>query len=454
MEAMICRTLRRCAYKIQSCLTSKVLLVVSSLLLVSAVSHASETDDGDIFDFSSASLDWDWQISANSTAHRETNLTGPPDYSHTETVDALLDLEFGWKDFTGLLAVKGTSIWSSGIEQSFDADVIVQELFWQRSTELGSLPIDFTLGKVRLDWGVGYGYRPLDIFKPYRRNPIGIQVEEGTGAAMVSYFDMSGEWSLVYTDSSWTQQQGSLLEQQSEQQGVGIRRYILVGDSEWQGIAYYDDVRHGLIGGSWVTVLDQAWALHASALYQRQYLSFQQGELHSAVDLRTQRHGYQSLVGVNWANGSGHNVIAEYWYDSRSWSEDEWQQAFERSKTLSANSFTRSLSYSYAQSFNHANIVQHNVMLHWSLSSSSWSHWGWSKDWLWLSNFEPTFDVMFAPEDGGVIATQWLNYQLYDTGTASFNVELAARFLGGSSDSVYSNLPDKHMLLLNLKGKF
>ncbi|WP_295895529.1 hypothetical protein [uncultured Vibrio sp.] len=400
------------------------------------------------------SMDWDWKVSANSTSHRDTVLMPAPTSSHTEAVDVLLDLQVGWKELTGLFALKGTSVWSSDSEQSFDADGIVQELFWQGSADIGSLPIDLTVGKVRLDWGVGYGYRPLDIFKPYRRNPVGIQVEEGAGTAMASYFDMNGEWSVLYTDSSWTQQEGSMLEEQSEQQGFGIRRYALSGDNEWQGIAYYDDVRHGLVGGSWVTVFSHAWAFHASALYQREYLAYQHGNMESAVELRTQQHGYQSLVGVNWANSSGHNVIMEYWYDSRSWSNSEWQQAFSRGETLSSTSQTLPLSYSYAQGFNHANLVQHNLMVHWSLSSSSWSHWDWSKDWLWLNNFEPTFDVMLSPQDGGVIATQWLNYQVYDTGSAAFSFELAARFLGGSHDSVYANLPDKHMILLNLKGKF
>ncbi|MGC9459896.1 hypothetical protein [Vibrio genomosp. F10] len=403
---------------------------------------------------SDLSLDWDWQLSLNQTAHRETVLLGQPKRSDTGTLDALIDVQASWKDLTGLFALKGNALWSNDDTRSLDTDVIVQELFWQGSTEAWEQSVDLTLGKVRLDWGVGYGYRPLDIFKPYRRNPIGIQVEEGAGTAMASYFDMSGEWSLVYTDSSWTQQQGSELEKQSQQQGFGLRRYALLGDSEWQGIAYYDDVRHGLVGGSFVTVVDPAWALHVSAVYQRQYLAYQQGEPFQAVSLSTQHHGYQSLIGMNWASSTGHNIIMEYWFDSRSWSRDEWQQAFERGTDLASNPHTLPLASSYAQGFNHANLVQHNMMFHWSLNSASWSHWAWSNNWLWLNDFEPTFDVIVSPQDGGLIATQWLNYQMYDSGYTSFNVELAARFLGGSSDSVYANLPDKHMILLNLKGKF
>jgi len=403
---------------------------------------------------SNLNLDWDWELSASKTTHRDTSLIGKATQSNTESLNALLDIKANWQELTGSFALKGTSLWNREDERTFDADGIVQELFWQSSVDFGGLPIDFILGKVRLDWGVGYGYRLLDLFKSYRRNSIGIQVEEGAGTAMASYFDMNSEWSLIYTDSSWAQQKGSDLEEQSVQQGFGLRHYALQGDSEWQGIVYYDDVRHGLLSGSFVTVLNQAWEIHVSVLYQRKYLAYQQGTSLTAVGLETKQHGYQSLIGINWASSSGHHVIMEYWFDSRSWSNNEWQQAFEQGASLSSEIQTQPLALSYAQGLNHSNLVQHNLMFHWSLNSSSWSHLKWSQDWLWLNNFEPSFDVMLSPQDGGIIATQWLRYQIYDTGSASFSFELATQFLGGNGDSVYANLPDKHIILLNIKGKF
>jgi hypothetical protein len=112
------------------------------------------------------------------------------------------------------------------------------------------------------------------------------------------------------------------------------------------------------------------------------------------------------------------------------------------------------LSASYAQGFQHSNIVQHNVMLHWSLNSTAWSQWGWSQKINWIQHVTPTFDLLYSPQDNGIIATQWLNYEWIDTGSASLDLELAARFLTGKSNSAYANLPDKHMILLNLKGRF
>jgi len=397
-------------------------------------------------------FDWDYMLSASTTTHRDSQLLGAAPTSNSQAVDALLDVQFEGYGVTGLVALKANDIYHSDSQRSYDDELIVQELFWQGSVFDSN--VDLTLGKVRIDWGVGYGYRPLDVFKPYRRNPVGIQVEEGTGTAMASYFDMAGEWSLVYTDSSWTQQEGSELEQASEQQGVGLRRYALLDDSEWQALVYYDDVREGLVGGSVVTVLDPAWSVHGSALYQRKYLGYQQSSLYQPVSLETENNGYQALIGLNWANAIGNNVILEYWYDSRSWGKSDWKNGFERVEQLKVTQTWAPLANSYAQGLNNANLVEHNIMFHWSLDSSSWSQWDWSRDLLWLGDLTPTFDVLYSPQDQGVIATQWLEYSVYDSGSASFVTEFAARFMTGDSGSLYANLPDKRMIFINLKGKF
>ncbi|MGR6837605.1 hypothetical protein ACU5DF_00280 [Aliivibrio wodanis] len=406
---------------------------------------------------SELTFEWDWMLSTQTTAQRETAFVPLTESQHKESINGVLDVQIGYQGWNAVVALKGNDLYyDSSIpnqDQSSEAELIISELFWQHSMDVFDLPLDFQLGKVRVDWGVGYGYRPLDIFTPSRRNPVGIQVEEGAGVASVSYFDNQGEWSLIYTDSSWTQQEGSELEEQSEQQGFGIRRYGLVGDSEYQWLAYYDDVRQGLLGASIVTVIDASWEFHGSALYQSKYLAYQQpnyqktnyqkpNSMYAPVRLEKESNAYQALVGFTWANEIGNTLVVEYWYDSRTWGENEWENALNIA------------SPSYQQGYLHANIVQHNMMFHWSLDPNAWSNWQWSQNIGWLSELTPTFDVLYSPQDNGVIATQWLNYLVHDSGHSSVEMELAARFLTGKSDSAYANLTDKHMILLNLKGRF
>ena len=399
-------------------------------------------------------FEWDWVSSATVLEARASDLLMPAEQSSVSYLDMLLDVQIKRGRWTGLFVIMGNRVMTSDPDASFDGEAVVRELFWESEATVFSKPVDLMLGKVRLDWGVGYGYRPLDVFKSYQRNPVGIQVDEGVGTALASYYDASGEWSLVATDSSWSQQSGNELEHRSEQQGIGVRRYHFEDDTEWQGIAYFDNVRQGLVGGSFVRVLNPVWAVHASAVYQNRYPGYQQPEHWSPVIGETFSNGVQSLVGVNWANDSGHNIVAEYWYDSRSWSKQQWQTAFDRAVSLSAHPATQPLAWSYGQGLNHTNLVQHNVMLHWSLDSVAWQHWDWSRDVRWLDNLTPTLDVLYSPSDSGVIATQWLDYRVYDSGTASLDIGVAARFFSGRNDSVFANLSDQRQWVVNVKGKF
>nr|WP_245796781.1 hypothetical protein [Vibrio aerogenes] len=398
-------------------------------------------------------VDWSWQVSGRAEQLRPQSLTGAALHQQVQAMDTRLDASFQWDELTGLAAIRSRNIWASD-ETDADHDLILQELFWQSGTEVAGIPLDISLGKMRLDWGVGYGYRPLNILKPYQRNPVGIQVEEGAGVAMASYFDGLGEWAFLVSDAGWARETTNDYEKNTRQKGFGLRRYALLGDTELQVIAYYDQIRRGLLGASAVTVLNEAWEIHASVVAQHQYKAYRQQSLFAPVTLETAHHAYQLLTGINWADMAGVNLIAEYWYDSRSWHHSQWRQALKRSRQLAQNQATSPLALSYANGLNHENIVQHNLMLHVSLDSAAWSQWQWSRQYLWLSNFEPTFDVLISPSDGGVIATQWLDYTLYDSGQASLMLELAGRFYTGRSGSVYADLPDKRVILLNLKGSF
>lgn len=77
--------------------------------------------------------------------------------------------------------------------------------------------------------------------------------------------------------------------------GFGLRRYALLGDTELQAVAYYDQIRRGLLGASAVTVLNEAWEVHGSLLAQHRYKAYQQHGLYAPVTLETARHAYQLL---------------------------------------------------------------------------------------------------------------------------------------------------------------
>ncbi|PKF63752.1 hypothetical protein CW745_02620 [Psychromonas sp. psych-6C06] len=376
---------------------------------------------------SELAMQWDWTLSAQ-TSKQQSTVFNPVIASPTalQSVNGLFDAQLDYQGFSASVALKADNIYHSNNDYEYKTTFILSELFWQGSI---SNAIDLQIGKVRVDWGVGYGYRPLDIFTPYRRNPVGIQVEEGAGIASLSYFDALGEWTLIYSDSSWNQQLGNQLDEQATQQGIGIRRYGLIDDTEYQFVAYYDDVRHGLIATSLVTVFDEAWEFHGTALYQNKFLGYQQKQ-YGAVHLEKQNNGYQALAGLTWAHSTGHTIIFEYWYDNRAWNKQQWQQAINDGDQY------------YQQGYTHSNIVAHNLMLHWAFDNSI------------LKDVVPSMDLLYSPQDNGLIVTQWISYLLHDSGRSKIEIQLAARFFTGKHDAAYANLPDQHTFLANLKGRF
>jgi hypothetical protein len=173
-------------------------------------------------------------------------------------------------------------------------------------------------------------------------------------------------------------------------------------------------------------------------------------ETYEPVELQEQKHALQGLIGTTWAGVSGQSVVAEYWYDGRSWSGTDWKKADKRVKSLAADPGFNTLRYSYAQGFSHTNLMQHNLMLHWTLDASS----GWGQGSGWPDTLTPTLDLLYSPVDNGIIATQWLNYLLSDTGQSKTEMEVALRYFGGDAGSLYASLPDDFIVLFNVKGKF
>ncbi|HAS6346405.1 hypothetical protein LZU85_00370 [Vibrio sp. IRLE0018] len=407
--------------------------------------------------------EWDWALSYESAKLRESTFVRASS-EQRHRLNGLLDLQLGYAfssgHLTSAVAIYAQDLYLESESEAMwwkdrDTQWIVRELAWQGEWQVGEQSLDVSVGKLQVDWGVGYGYRPLDLFKPYRQNPIKLVAEEGAGVFMLSHYDQQGEWSVIASDSSWTQMTQSALDKATAQQGAGLRRFQLVDDTEWQWLAYYDNVRKGALGGSARTVYSDALSLHGSLLWQHQSVTYQiPDEMLKPVDVGEDGEAWQFLMGVNWSTQSGHSVLLEYWYDSRAWSDDEWQMAMERSRQLKQQPLTSPLAASYAQGLQHANLVQHNIMFHWRWDSNAWMAWHGVNNAQWLADITPTLDVLFSPQDGGVIATQWINYQWLDTGLYSVELEFAARFLVGDSQSTYAQIEDKHMMVFNLKGRF
>ncbi|AHG22596.1 hypothetical protein Z042_02050 [Chania multitudinisentens RB-25] len=341
---------------------------------------------------------------------------------------SVLDLSvehLGWR----AAATTGRRWESQGTKNEFIlTEAYVDDSFWGW---------DFTLGKKRLDWGVGYSYRPLDIIKSYDRQPIGVQIEEGAWIASVEHYTDTGSWTVLLSDSQSQQDDGS-----PRYQGGGIKYYVLLNGWDLQGVTYWDDKRKLSVGGSSVTVLGEASSIHFSALWQGEYTQLNHGvngENYLAngapVWTDTGKNALQWLSGINYNFQNKISLLTEYWYDGRSPSHSQWRKLIAAGEKQQATGDLYGLLSAERSFFTTQNLVRHNLLLHVRYEGEQW---------------QPSADLTIAPEDIGAIATVRARYQWADGHWG----ELGGRWYGSKRGSVFNHLPDDKVIFFMLEGTF
>jgi len=348
------------------------------------------------------------------------------DESIEENVSFALDLAL--EDNGERIAVTATNI---NDDNEFVDNVVLTEVY----KDFSIAELDFTIGKKRVDWGVGYAYRPLNYLKPQVRNATGIVVEEGAWIGSAEKYTDSGKVALVAFNNK------SQLDSQSDDtKGIGIHVYSLRGDWEIQTMGFYDDLRHGILGGSVNTVIGDSTTFHSSVVWQHKYAktthranasNFQQ----NTINEEELDGGFQSLFGLTHNFANNISLLAEYWYDSRGPTRKEWENLFAAGQLQSQTAELAPLLFAAGQVFTATNLVQHNVLLHARYEGSK---------------FNPVLDMQLAPADSGLITTGRVGYEWMP----GQNIEIGARGFGGASNSVYSQLPRRNTYFFRISGSF
>lgn len=288
----------------------------------------------------------------------------------------------------------------------------------------------FSLGKKKLDWGIGYGFRPLDLFSPVDPLAINTAIAEGTLLFSADWFSSDGAWTTLCNQSQVFYKIAG--HQQEKSLGCGARYYGYFDTFELQGLLHYDQDMKVRIGGSALSVLNDSVEVHASVLWQHSYLGAQftppdltASTFINPVESRWQHSALQSLLGVNFSTAYGVTFIAEYWFDGRSPSKKQWQNMIKGLDTLIATSMSNPLSGHYItaqqQLFSSQNLFKNNLMLHTRYSYNNW---------------QPELTLLFNPDDAGLSANAKLHYTWANGQVAEFGLK---RYLG-PADSIYKQL--------------
>jgi hypothetical protein len=287
-----------------------------------------------------------------------------------------------------------------------------------------------SVGKKKLDWDVGYGFRPLDMFSPTDNLALYTAVAPGAWMISADWFTDSGTLSFVCNES----QQNFSIANELVKPGIGCggRYYHYVGDWEIQAVYHHDSELKNRVGMSALSVLSDSVEFHSSLLWQQRYHQSQFSSDNIAVDQFTNpittdmaTGAWQYLAGVNYSLENGTQLIMEYWFDGRSPDTDQWQDFISSAQTQSQLAAEQPIYNHYLsaerQMFSSHNLFQHNIMLH-----------ARNK----IGNWQPEATTVFNPVDKGLLFTARLCYY-FDSG---HQLAFGARWFSGPEDSVYRQL--------------
>lgn len=263
------------------------------------------------------------------------------------------------------------------------------ELYWEQSAG----PWEFTVGKKILDWGVGYGFQPLDLFSQENQRALVSEVSTGIPIINAEYFTHTSAWMLLCS-------QGQSEALRPHRNRCAVRLYQLLGQWDLQSLLYYDADHQFAMGASFATVTSDSSEWHGSILIQQRY---QNTDYQPAPVIVDRDYAVKALLGFTYTSAGANTLIGEVWHDG---------------------SAERAIQEPRAQ-----------LML-------SLSHDG--------ELIDPTVDLLFAVEDKGVILTLRGTSQL----ATEYQLSYGVRSYQGSKDSFYRQIADKQLSFVELSLSF
>lgn len=310
---------------------------------------------------------------------------------------------------------------------------IVNQFYYDGEFDPGN---GWTLGKKVMSWGVGFGFRPLDVVQREDRrtaNPPPL-----VGVPLVAWERLTADeaWSLVWTRPGLGQ--GATA---ADDPALALHWYRLAGNTDLHAVARVSERRRLEAGAGFSRTAGDEWSFHAALLNQGRYekrlntLAENGGAVLAATDpLREvlRHNAAKAVAGVQWTGASGLGALLEGWVDGEAYSRGEWQRLnalVRRQRALAAfappAAIDGNIAWS-ARAFDRANLNRENLLVRLS----------YDVEQRWKSALE----VLTHPADGGRAVTASVSYN----GNRQ-HIGGGLRLLGGPADSALGQAPYRRM---------
>ncbi len=309
---------------------------------------------------------------------------------------------------------------------------------------------DISLGRKIISWGVGFGFRPLDVLQQENRRALNSTTLRGINLISWDKFFETAAINVIWSNPGRGQCHKTECAHRDE--SFAIKYYDTILDADVHAVARYSN-RAGIqlgLGISSVSGEDLEW--HGSFLWQ-QYFSKSINQLtlpeaHQQLSTKNPfrqqnfHHAIKLLAGTSWTHSSGWGLLGEVWYDGSAYTRTDWQQIntltsgqrqLLSSNTVPAQAILANIAYNQ-QVFQQNNLQRWNTLLRISRQDNS---------------LEPAIEWLYTPEDRGWVTTLRLDYKLNKQ-----LLQIGMRFFGGVKTAAYSLLPLNRQLFVNWEGNF
>ncbi len=344
------------------------------------------------------------------------------------------DLELRLRD--GGFNAQGTLRWQVAQGEKPEQHGIANQFYYDG--ELGN-GWGWTAGKKVMGWGVGFGFKPLDVVQRENRRGVNLPALVGVPLMALEHFTATDAWTLAWTRPGGGF--GHIDDGDDHDQALALHWYRLsAGGEDLHAVARLSHVRGVELGAGFTRVVGEEWSYYAAALWERRYTKTlnalaESGGLLATSDPMTpftQHNGLKAVAGAQWTGTSGWSVLAEGWLDDDAYRIADWRRLdglTARQLAMAGLAPPTAIALNVAassQAYLATNVLRENLLLRLSYDNGD--------------GFRPYAELLATPADGG---------KVYTVGASNEGnrqrITVGLRQLGGAAESVIARAPLKRM---------
>ncbi len=305
------------------------------------------------------------------------------------------DLDFRFSK--GGLNVQGLLRQSLDSKKSSHYRGIVNQAYYdgQFSSSLG-----WTVGKKVMTWGVGFGFKPLDLIQREDVRLMNPEPLVGKYIFSLDKYTANQSWSMILANPFMERKNN-----EDRDPSLTLRWYRFAGNSDLYGIFRLSKKRKIEMGLGFTHIIGDKWSIHGAGLFQERSHQKKNALLGSrkyfsnSDPMREGHYGnhLKAVLGLQWTGSSGWSVLLEGWYDGDAYKRKDWKalHALTREQRAMSTHVPSVLSHgniaASSQAYLAPNLMRENLLLRISYDNRN--------------GFLIYGDILTTPSDGGMVYT-------------------------------------------------